>query len=129
MISRVFVFLGALNAFLAVGLGAFGAHGLKTVLTPDLLAVYHTGAHYHLLHALAVLCIGTLAQHQPASLYLKLAGWLLVTGIILFSGSLYVLSISGIRQLGIITPFGGVAFLAGWFMLMLAAVKWRAADL
>jgi len=121
--DRLFIVLGSLNAFLAVSLGAFGAHGLKTRLTSEMLAVYQTGVHYHFFHAIALLCIGILAQNWSGSFYLKVSGGLLLTGIILFSGSLYALSISGLRYLGVITPFGGVAFLAGWVFLILAAWK------
>ncbi len=121
--DRLFIIFGSLNAFLAVGFGAFGAHGLKTRLTVEMLAVCQTAVHYCFFHALALLCIGILAQNGLHSFYLKTSGWLLLTGIILFSGSLYALSITGLRYLGMITPFGGVAFLVGWLFLTLAAWK------
>lgn len=121
--ANVFVLLGGFNMFLAVALGAFGAHGLKKVLAVDLMVVYQTGVQYHFYHALGLLFIGVLSQQWPPSMLTKSAGWLLFAGIILFSGSLYVLSISGIRQLGMITPFGGVAFLVGWILLSIAAYQ------
>jgi uncharacterized membrane protein YgdD (TMEM256/DUF423 family) len=121
--DRLFIMLGSFNAFLAVGFGAFGAHGLKTRIPVEMLTVYQTGVHYHLFHAIALLCIGLLAQNWSDSFYLKVSGWLFLTGIILFSGSLYALSMSGLRYFGLITPFGGMAFLAGWVFLILAAWK------
>jgi uncharacterized membrane protein YgdD (TMEM256/DUF423 family) len=122
--TRLFVVLGSLNAFLAVALGAFGAHGLKAQLNPDLVVIYHTGVQYHIFHALGLILIGILAFSLPPSPYLKAAGWLMLMGIILFSGSLYVLSITGIRILGAITPFGGASFLLAW--ILLAAAAWKA---
>jgi len=121
--AKMFILLGGLNMFLAVALGAFGAHGLKKMLSVELLTVYQTGVQYHFYHALGLLLIGVLSLQWPASMLTKSAGWLLFAGIILFSGSLYVLSISGIRQLGMITPFGGVAFLAGWLLFSIAAYQ------
>ncbi len=121
--SRTFLFLGSINAFLAVALGAFGAHGLKGRLDADMLAVYHTGVQYHIVHALGLLAVGIMAHWMPASAALRWAGWLLLAGIILFSGSLYVLSLSGLRWIGMITPFGGSAFLAAWILVAMAALK------
>jgi uncharacterized membrane protein YgdD (TMEM256/DUF423 family) len=115
--SRVFLTLGAVNAFLCVALGAFGAHGLKQRLSTDMLAVYQTGVQYHFYHALGLIAVGLILLHLPASRLLTLSGWLMLAGIILFSVSLYVLSLTGIRGLGVITPFGGVAFLSAWAML------------
>lgn len=114
--------LGAVNAFLAVAAGAFGAHALKARLAPDLLAIFDTAARYHLSHALALLAVGFLAQHRPGPL-VDAAGWSLLAGIALFSGSLYVLALTGTRWLGAVTPLGGVAFLAGWVLFALAAMK------
>lgn len=119
--SRTFIILGSFNAFLAVALGAFGAHGLKPILSESLMAVYQTGVQYHSMHALGLIGIGILAQNIKNSLFLKLAGWLLLVGIILFCGSLYALAITEIRKLGIITPLGGVSFLLGWLSLTVAA--------
>lgn len=120
---RVFVVLAAFFGFSGVALGAFAAHGLKTRLTPDYLAVFQTGTHYQLIHTLALLAVALLSRHLPGRL-LNTAGWMFALGILLFSGSLYALTLTGISTLGIITPFGGLAFLAGWLCLGLAA--WRA---
>ena len=120
--THPFIFWGAAHAALAVAMGAFGAHGLKASLSPDLLAVYQTGAQYHIFHALGLLLVGVLASHRPRAL-VTWAGWLLFAGIVLFSGSLYVLAISGERWLGMITPFGGTAFIAGWVLLAVASLR------
>lgn len=112
--------LGSLAMFLAVVLGAFGAHALKKKLSEDMMKVYQTGIQYHLAHALGLLLLGAITNNAGHSSLVVLAGWCLVAGIVLFSGSLYALSLTGIRKLGIITPFGGIAFLAGWVILMIA---------
>ena len=114
--NQPFLFWGALNAAIAVGMGAFGAHGLKESLEPGLLAAYQTGAQYHLFHALGLLLIGVIARENRRAA-LSVSGWLLLGGIVLFSGSLYVLAITGERWLGMITPLGGTAFIAGWVLL------------
>jgi uncharacterized membrane protein YgdD (TMEM256/DUF423 family) len=111
--TRPFSILGAGFAFLAVALGAFGAHSLKAILTPDMLTVFETGVRYQMYHALALLAVGWAANQYPQG-SLHIAGWLFVAGILLFSGSLYVLALSGVRWLGAITPLGGVCLLAGW---------------
>ena len=108
---------------LAVAMGAFGAHALKKTLTPDLLAVYQTAVNYHVYHALGLLAVGVLALHLPETALLRWAGILLAVGVLVFSGSLYALSLSGIRGLGAITPFGGVALIAGWLLLAIAVVR------
>ncbi len=120
---KIFLLLGSLNMFLGVALGAFGAHGLKTRVAPDMLVVWQTGVQYHLVHALGLLLIGILCQLMPDPALVRNAGWALVVGILLFSGSLYVMVLSGVRVLGIITPFGGIAFLIGWLLLIIAAWK------
>jgi uncharacterized membrane protein YgdD (TMEM256/DUF423 family) len=122
-ISKLFLITGSINAFLAVVLGAFAAHYLKNRLTPDMLSVFNTGVHYHGYHALGIILIGIIALWFPGSIYLKWAGAIMLVGIILFSGSLYALSISGIRVLGVITPVGGLAFLASWVLLVFAVAK------
>lgn len=119
--SRIFLTLGAVNAFLCVALGAFGAHGLKQTLAVDMLAVYQTGVQYHFYHALGLIAIGLMLLRFPASKPMAWAGWLMLAGIVLFSLSLYALSLTGIRGLGIITPFGGVAFLSAWATLAYGA--------
>lgn len=120
--DRLFFVLGALSAFLAVAAGAFGAHGLRSRLEPELLQVFETGVRYHLFHALALLAVAW-ASTRWTSDVLGWSGWLFVAGTLLFSGSLYLLSVTGIRWLGAITPLGGLAFLLGW--LGLAWVAWR----
>ncbi|WP_078543369.1 DUF423 domain-containing protein [Litchfieldia alkalitelluris] len=120
---KIFLILGAVNAFLAVALGAFGAHGLEGKLTEKYLKVWETGVTYHMYHALGLLFIAFLANKFPDSGMVNLSGWLMMVGIILFSGSLYVLSTSGIKVLGAITPLGGVAFLIAWVLVVLTAIR------
>jgi len=119
--ERVFLALGAISAFIAVSAGAFGAHGLKTRLSPDMLVIFETGVRYHMYHAFALIAVAWAYARWPNSSLIVWSGWLFVIGTVLFSGSLYILSISGLRWLGAITPLGGLAFLAGWFCL-----AWRA---
>lgn len=114
---KTFITLGAINAFLCVALGAFGAHGLKQMLSTEMLAVYHTGVHYHFYHATGLILVGLVLHHFTNAKLVRLSGWLMLTGIILFCVSLYILSLTGIRALGMITPFGGVAFLVAWVSL------------
>ena len=118
---KIFVVLGSLSAFLGVGLGAFGAHGLKTKVTPEMLAVWQTGVLYHLVHALGLLLIGVLCHLMPETATVRNAGWAILLGTVLFSGSLYLLVLTGVKPLGMITPFGGIAFLVGWLLLGVAA--------
>ena len=120
--ERTFAVLGALLACLAVGAGAFGAHGLRGRLTPELLDVFETAARYQMYHALGLLAVAWVADRWPGGATAA-AGWLFVVGIVLFSGSLYLLSLTGTRWLGAITPLGGAAFLAGW--LALAWAIWQ----
>ena len=124
MTGRSALVLASLLLFLAVALGAFGAHALKSRLTPDLQAVWQTAVQYHAWHALALLAIGVLLLVRPDA-RVGLAAWLFVAGIVLFSGSLYAMVLTGARGLGAVTPFGGVAFLAGW--LAFAWGAWRVA--
>lgn len=121
LVQRRFIAWGALLTMLSVMIGAFGAHMLKSVISSEHLAVYETGVQYHMAHALGLLLIGVLIGQWGESTRLRWAGRLLITGIVLFSGSLYVLSISGISFLGAITPLGGVSFIAGWICLALEA--------
>ena len=118
---KIFVLLGSLSAFLGVALGAFGAHGLKTRVTPEMLTVWQTGVQYHLVHALGLVLIGILCELMPGVPLIRTAGWMLLAGSVLFSGSLYIMVLSDIRALGMITPFGGLAFLIGWLLLAIAA--------
>ena len=119
---RVFLMLAAFFGFTGVALGAFAAHGLKSRLSEQYLAIFHTGVTYQLVHTLALFGVALLATQLPGRL-VTWAGICFALGIVLFSGSLYVLTMTGIGKLGIITPFGGAAFLAGWLCLGLAA--WR----
>ncbi|ATR81329.1 DUF423 domain-containing protein [Pseudomonas sp. FFUP_PS_473] len=119
---RSFLLLAAFFGFTGVALGAFAAHGLKARLSSEYLAIFQTGVTYQLIHTLALLAVALLATQLPG----RLVGWaggLFSLGIVLFSGSLYLLTLTGVGKLGIITPLGGVAFLAGWLCLGLAA--WR----
>jgi uncharacterized membrane protein YgdD (TMEM256/DUF423 family) len=115
--------LAALAAFLAVAFGAFGAHGLKGRLTDADLAIYRTAVDYHMWHALGLGLIGLLLDRYPASSLLRWAGVLMFGGILIFSGSLYALSLSGLRWLGTITPLGGLCFMAAWLMVALALYR------
>jgi len=112
----MFFIIGSVSAALGVAAGAFGAHALRGRLTPDLLSVFETGVRYHLIHALALLAVAWAATRWPGPA-ISLAGWCFVAGTVLFSGSLYALCLSGLRMLGAITPFGGLAFIAGWLAL------------
>ena len=119
MMGRTFVMLGSVFGILGVGIGAFAAHLLKQKLTPELFDVFEVGVRYHMYHALAIVAVGLAAAQWPES-GVGLAGWLFAAGILVFSGSLYILAITGMKWLGAITPIGGVAFLAGW-----AVLGWR----
>jgi uncharacterized membrane protein YgdD (TMEM256/DUF423 family) len=120
---KTFLMLGSLNAFLSVALGAFGAHALRSKLSPDMLNVYQTGVQYHMIHSIGLILIALLADKLGNSSMVNVSGWALFIGIVLFSGSLYALSLSGIKVLGAITPLGGVSFLLGWILLAIAATK------
>lgn len=110
---RKLLFSGAVMSLLGVAAGAFGAHGLRPILSEQMLAVFETGVRYHLVHGLGILIAGLCAHGFGHPAFVR-AGWSFLTGIFIFSGSLYVLALSGIRTLGILTPFGGLAFLVGW---------------
>ena len=120
--DKTFFVMGAVLAGLGVALGAFGAHGLKGMLSADMLANFETGVRYQMYHALALLAVAW-AIAQWHNRLLVIGGWLFVVGIIIFSGSLYVLSLTGLRWLGAITPIGGVALIAGWGCLAVAALR------
>lgn len=122
--ERTFLVLGALSAGISVAAGAFGAHALKARLSPDLLAIFETGARYEMYHALGLVAAAWAASRGPAAAGAAAwAGWLFVAGTVLFSGSLYALALTGVRALGAVTPLGGVAFLAGWIALAIAALR------
>lgn len=120
--DRLFFALGAVSGFLAVALGAFAAHGLKSRLTAELLATFETGVRYQMYHALALLAAGWALTRWPGPVTAA-SGWLFVAGTLLFSGSLYALSLTGEKWLGAVTPVGGLAFLAGWLCLAWGTLK------
>lgn len=121
--TKLFLSIGSINAMLAVMLGAFGAHGLKSRLSAEMMEIFHTAVQYHFIHALGLLAVGLVAFHLPESSWIRWSGWLMLAGIVIFSGSLYLLSISGVRWLGAITPIGGLAFIAGWLLLTIGVIK------
>lgn len=118
--DKTFTLVGALMGAVGVGLGAFGAHGLRGRLSPDMLAVFETGVRYHMYHALALLAVAALMPRLDGRA-IVIAGWSFTVGIVLFSGSLYALAVTGVTTLGAITPLGGVAFILGWVCLAVAA--------
>lgn len=118
--AKVMVALGALFGFLGVAAGAFGAHALEDRLDPRMLEIFETGARYQMYHALALVLIGLLAHVSPRAGF-EHAGWAMVAGIVIFSGSLFALALTGVKVLGAITPIGGTALLVGWVLL-----AWRA---
>jgi uncharacterized membrane protein YgdD (TMEM256/DUF423 family) len=120
--DRVFLTIGALSAGIAVAAGAFGAHGLKSRLSAEMLNTFEVGVRYQMYHAFALI-VTAWAQARWPTAQLTVSGWLFILGTVLFSGSLYLLSLTGIRWLGAITPLGGLAFLAGWLCLAWAAWK------
>lgn len=120
--DRLFLALGAISALISVAAGAFGAHALRARLDPDLLATFETGARYQMYHALGLVAVAWAASRWPGGL-VAAAGWLLVAGTVLFSGSLYALALTGVRALGAVTPVGGVAFLAGWALLAWSVLR------
>ncbi len=121
--AKLFITIGSLSGMLAVIFGAFGAHALKSRLDDYAMGVFETAVQYHFYHSLALLAVGVVALTQPQTIMLKSSGWLFLIGILVFSGSLYILSISGLRWLGAITPLGGLAFIGGWACL--AATGWK----
>jgi uncharacterized membrane protein YgdD (TMEM256/DUF423 family) len=123
MSARLTLVVASLAMFLAVALGAFGAHALKARLSPDMTATWQTAVQYHAWHALALFGLGLLMLHWPERADLGIASWLLLAGIVLFSGSLYALALTGVRGLGAVTPVGGVLFLAGWLVLTWAVAR------
>ncbi|MCA9522524.1 MAG: DUF423 domain-containing protein [Myxococcales bacterium] len=123
--SRLFLLCASGFGFLAVALGAFGAHALRSRLEPRMLEIFEVGVRYQMYHALALAFVGLALARWPQNTLFPLAGWAFVAGVAIFSGSLYVLALTGVKWLGAITPIGGVAFLVGWLSLIVAA--WRAA--
>jgi uncharacterized membrane protein YgdD (TMEM256/DUF423 family) len=121
-LERLFFAIGSSSAFIAVAAGAFGAHGLKNRLSPDLLAVFEVAVRYQMYHAFALIACAWAVGKWPGTLVAS-GGWLFVAGTVIFSGSLYLLSLTGIRWLGAITPLGGLALLGGWLCLAAAAIR------
>ncbi len=122
--DRTFVAIGAVSAFLGVALGAFAAHGLRQRLSPEMLLIFEVGVRYQMYHALALIAVGLVLAHWPSGT-VEIAGWLFLAGTAIFSGSLYALSVSGVRTLGAITPIGGLAFLSGWIALAAGVLSAR----
>ena len=120
--AKLFVAIGCIAALLAVAIGAFGAHALKGRIAAELMPVYKTGVEYQFYHALGLILVGLAAFQLPQSGYLRGAGWAMLAGIVLFSGSLYLLSLTGLAWLGAITPLGGAAFIAAWGLFAAAAI-------
>ena len=127
MNARLTLLIAAFAGLTGVGLGAFGAHGLKSVLSPDMMTVWQTAVQYHLVHA-AVLLALALGMRSPVNQWLGRSAIMMTLGLLLFSGSLYAMALTGIRPLGIITPFGGVSWLIGWALLIPAALSLSDAD-
>jgi len=117
-----FITLGCISAAIGVAAGAFGAHGLKNLLTPEMLAIYETAVRYQMYHAFGLIVVG-LVEAQFRNAKIPLAGWSFVAGTILFSGSLYALTLTNMRWLGAVTPIGGVAFIAGWLLLAFSFLR------
>lgn len=122
MKPSIWIVIGAILGFLSVALGAFGAHGLRSKVTPELLSSFETGARYQMYHSLALILVGILANHSSSPL-LEWSGRLFLAGVVLFSGSLYMLVFTGMNSFGAITPSGGLCFMAGWISLALAAYR------
>ncbi len=127
---RTFLLLGAINAFVAVALGAFGAHELRNHVPVERIATWNTGAQYQMYHALALLLLASLYDRVPQAArgLMRTAGYLFAAGGVIFAGSLYALTLSGVKILGAITPIGGVCFLSGWVLLAVVASRSDARD-
>lgn len=121
--QHLFLMIGGITMALAVMLGAFGAHGLESSISAEMIDIFQTGVSYHFYHAIGLLIVGLVTFHVPDSGLLKWSGWFMVAGITIFSGSLYLLSLSGIRWLGAITPIGGLCFIIAWILFTLAVWK------
>lgn len=121
--AKRFLVSGCIAALLAIVFGALGAHVLRTRIAPQLMPVYQTGIEFQFYHALGLILVGLTAFHLPESGYLRGAGWVMLAGIVLFSGSLYLLALTGLNWLGIFTPFGGTAFIVAWALFATAAIK------
>lgn len=120
---KIFISLGAINGFLAVASGAFAAHALKDMLSLKMLTVFQTGVQYQMYHALALIAVGILLYLKPETLLLKLSGWSFFGGIVIFTGSLMLLALTQIKLFGMLTPVGGLLFLCGWILLLVAVLQ------
>lgn len=123
--TRLFLAFTALSGFVAVGFGAFGAHGLKPKLSPSLMSAFETAVQYQFYHTLAIFGLALLLQRHGERILLLAAGYLFMAGIVLFSGSLYFLALGGPRWLGPVTPIGGLTFLLAWSVLFIAILRYR----
>ncbi|ARK32817.1 DUF423 domain-containing protein [Halalkalibacter krulwichiae] len=121
--AKLFIFIGSFIMALSVMIGAFGAHGLEPRLTEKMMKNYQTGVQYHMIHGIGILVVGLLALKIPVSGLLNGAGWAFLVGVLLFSGSLYAMALTGITKLGAITPIGGLAFIVGWVLVGIAVVR------
>lgn len=120
---KLWLVLGSLNMAMAVALGAFGAHGLKSRLSSEMLETWQTGVTYHFYHAIGLMLLGLTMAKFGSSTVFRSAGWVMLVGIVLFSGSLYVLCLSGFRKLGMITPIGGVFFILAWVLFGMGVLR------
>ena len=121
-LTKKFAFYGAIMMALSIGLGAFGAHGLKKIVSSDMLVIFHTGVEYQFYHALGLFCVAFIA-HFGSNKQIKITGYLMIIGTVIFSGSLYLIALTGIKWLGAITPIGGTAYIVAWVMLALCIRK------
>jgi uncharacterized membrane protein YgdD (TMEM256/DUF423 family) len=121
--AKLFILMGSIVMALSVAIGAFGAHGLEPRLSERMMKNYQTGVQYHMIHGIGLIIVGLVALKLTSSSILNGAGWSFLIGIILFSGSLYAMALTGVTKLGAITPIGGLAFIVGWVLLGLAAVR------
>jgi len=121
-LTKKFAFYGAIMMALAIAFGAFGAHGLKKIVSSDMLVIFHTGVEYQFYHALGLFCVAFVAHFSPTK-QVNRSGYLMIIGTLLFSGSLYLMVLTGIKWLGAITPIGGIAFIVAWVILALSIKK------
>jgi len=120
--SKTFLVIGAMSGFIAVALGAFGAHALKQRLSPDLLSIFEVGVRYQMYHVFALLAVAHFMTIYPNS-YMSFAGWMFTAGTIIFSGSLYILALTAVKAWGAVTPIGGLLLLAGWISMLIGALR------
>jgi len=121
-LTKKFAYYGSIMMAISIGLGAFGAHGLKKVISPEILEIFHTGVEYQFYHAIGLFCVAFVAYFTQSN-QVKLAGYLMIVGTFLFSGSLYIMTLTGVKWFGAITPFGGMSYIVAWIMLALSIRK------